>query len=207
MTPRSGVAAAAAGLALALTSCSTAGDSLADGPDGPSESASTSDGASASPTESASASAPTSEATPSRPEVAPAAGPVLKVKGMRVNAPKGWETTIQVAAGHAAFPTGQIGTTVGVNRFPNSGLYTIEELADADVGDMGKGRKRLDDRFIDGFLVYHLVGSPEPGVDTERFGTIALDQRVALVFRFGNQETRAEKDAIIQPVLATLQLG
>jgi hypothetical protein len=210
VTPRSGAAAAATALTLFLTACSSSGDALSDGPDGPegsSESTSPSESPTASSTESSTETAPTSEPTSLRPEIVPATGAVLKVKGMQVNAPKGWETTLRAAVGHGSFPSGQLGTTAGVVRFPNSGLFTIEEIADEEVPDMGKGGKRLDDRFIDGFLVYHLVGSPKPGVDMERFGTIALDQRVALVFTFANQETRAEKNAIIQPVLATMQLG
>lgn len=206
MTPRSGVAAAATALALVLTGCSSSGDALSDGPDGP-EGTSESSSPSESPPESSTETAPTSEPTSLRPEIVPATGPVLRVKGMQVNAPKGWETTLRAAVGHGAFPSGQLGTTAGVVRFPNSGLFTIEEIADEEVPDMGKGGERLDDRFIDGLQVYHLVGSPKAGVDMERFGTIALDQRVALVFTFANQETRAEKDAIIQPVLATMQLG
>jgi hypothetical protein len=175
------VAAATAVLALVLTSCSDsgepAGESGADA--GSSESPAPAEG------ESASSSASPSE-SPETPEVAPATGPVLSVKGMRVKAPKGWDTTIKVAAGHGAYPRGQTRTYVTLVRFPNSGLYEIDELGDEEVGDMGRGGKRLDDLEIDGTQVYHLVGSPEKGVECERFGTIAADQRVALLFFFGN---------------------
>jgi hypothetical protein len=129
------------------------------------------------------------------------------VKGMRVNAPEGWETTMRVAVGHGSFPPGQLGTTAGVTRFPNSGLFTIEEIADEEVADLGRGGKRLDDLEIDGTQVYHLVWTDEKGVEVERFATIAADQRVALEFTFANGESRAEKDEIIQSMLATMQLG
>lgn len=201
MTSRSVVTAAAV-LTLLLSACSATSEDPA-GTDAGTESSTPSEAPTESPTESG----PTSEPTSLRPEIVPATGAVLKVKGMQVNAPKGWETTLRAAVGQGAFPSGQLGTGVGVVRFPNSGLFTIEEIADQDVRYLGKGGKRLDDRFVDGLLVYHLVGSPEPGVDAERFGTIALDQRVALEFTFADRETRAEKDAIIQPVLASMQLG
>lgn len=201
MIPRLGVATATTVLALVLTACS--GSEEPTGGDGADAGSSESVAPSASSSESSSA--PPSE-TPETPEVAPATGPVLKVKGMQVNAPEGWETTIRVAAGHGAFPTGQIGTTAGVNRFPNSGLFTIDEIADEEVADMGRGGKRLDDLEVDGVQVYHLVGSEEKGVDLERFGTIVNDQRVALVFTFANDESRAEKDEIIQSMLASMKL-
>jgi hypothetical protein len=196
------VAAATAVLALVLSSCGDSEEPAAGGgadagsSESPAPSESASESSSASPSES-----------PEVPEVAPATGPLLKVKGMRVNAPKGWETTIQVAAGHGAYPLGQTDTYVTLVRFPNSGLYEIDELADEEVGDMGRGGKRLDDLEVDGMQVYHLVGSPEKGVEAERFGTIAADQRVALLFFFGNDESRAEKDEVIQSMLATMELG
>ena len=112
---------------------------------------------------------------------------------MRVNAPEGWETTMRVAVGHGSFPPGQVGTTAGVTRFPNSGLFTIEEIADEEVADLGRGGKRLDDLEIDGTQVYHLVWTDEKGVDVERFATIAAASASPLVFTFANGESRAER--------------
>jgi hypothetical protein len=196
------VATATAVLALVLTGCSDSGE--------PAEGSGGDAGASASPTpsETATETASTSPSeAPETPEVPPATGRVLKVKGMRVNAPEGWETTMRAAVGHGSFPPGQLGTTAGVTRFPNSGLFTIEEIADEEVADLGRGGKRLDDLEIDGTQVYHLVWTDEKGVEVERFATIAADQRVALEFTFANGESRAEKDEIIQSMLATMQLG
>lgn len=189
-------ATGAAGLVLVLAGCGSGPE----GGDGPADTE-----ASQSPTAPGSSS-PTGEPEPT-PTVAPATGRVLKVKGMRVHAPEGWETTLRAAVGHGSFPPGQLGTTAGVTRFPNSGLFTIEEIADEEVADMGRGGKRLDDLEIDGTQVYHLVGTDERGVEVERFGTIAADQRVALEFTFANGESRAEKDEIIESMLATMQLG
>ncbi len=141
------------------------------------------------------------------PEVAPATGPVIRVRGMRVNVPQGWETSIAVAAAQGAFPRGIVGTALDVSLFPNGELYTIDELGDEQLNRLGRSAERLDDLTVDGFQVYHLVGSSDPGVEVERFGTIVDDQRVALEFRFGNAETRAEKDEIIQSVVPTMRLG
>ncbi len=195
------VATATAVLALVLTGCSDSGEPAEGSGDAGASASST-------PSESATETASTSPSeAPETPEVAPATGRVLKVKGMRVHAPEGWETTMRVAVGHGSFPPGQVGTTAGVTRFPNSGLFTIEEIADEEVADLGRGGKRLDDLEIDGTQVYHLVWTDEKGVEVERFATIAADQRVALEFTFANGESRAEKDEIIQSMLATMQLG
>ena len=195
------VATATAVLALVLTGCSDSGEPAKGSGDAGASASST-------PSESATETASTSPSeAPETPEVAPATGRVLKVKGMRVNAPEGWETTMRVAVGHGSFPPGQVGTTAGVTRFPNSGLFTIEEIADEEDADLGRGGKRLDDLEIDGTQVYHLVWTDEKGVEVERFATIAADQRVALEFTFANGESRAEKDEIIQSMLATMQLG
>ncbi|WP_159083875.1 hypothetical protein [Nocardioides terrigena] len=195
------MATATAVLALVLTGCSDSGEPAEGSGDAGASASST-------PSESATETASTSPSeAPETPEVAPATGRVLKVKGMRVHAPEGWETTMRVAVGHGSFPPGQVGTTAGVTRFPNSGLFTIEEIADEEVADLGRGGKRLDDLEIDGTQVYHLVWTDEKGVEVERFATIAADQRVALEFTFANGESRAEKDEIIQSMLATMQLG
>jgi hypothetical protein len=198
---RSDAAVVAVLLTFVLAACgATSDDGTGDASQAPDTSESSSPTTSESPSE-------TPTETESTPEVAPATGPMIKVKGMRVNAPKGWLTSISVAAGQSAFPRGVIGTLVGLHLFPNSQLFTVEELAVEELGYIGARRKRLDDLLIDGFQVYHLQGSPEPGVEVERFGTIVKDGRVAIEFRFANRESRAERDEIIQSVLATVRLG
>ena len=199
MIARSGAALVAVVLTLVLAACGADSDgATGTGSEAPdtSESSSPSETPSETPTE-----------TESTPVVAPASGPTIKVKGIRVNAPKGWLASMSVAAGQSAYPRGVIGTLVGLHLFPNSELFTVEELAVEELGSIGARRKRLDDLTIDGYQVYHLQGSPEPGVEVERFGTIVNDGRVAIEFRFANRESRAQRDEIIQSVLATLQLG
>ena len=210
MTPRSGVAAAATALALFLTGCSSSGDALSDGPDSPegtSESPATSEAPTEAPSETPSGSPDESPAeVETTTGVAPATGKVIKVENLRVNAPQGWFVSDPLGMQQAASPP-ELGTMLTVFRFPNSELFTIDELADEEVSDMGKGGKRLDDVELDGQQVYHLTGQPSPGEHAERFGTIVNDERVSIDFGFANGESKAVRKKIIQSVLVTARIG
>jgi len=185
-------------LVLALVGCGAESEPESAPTDG---SAPASEGASsASPTE-------TETPSPTVAAVAPATGKVIKVEGLKVRTPQGWNTTIALSLQQGAFPKGVIGTIMRVYRFPNSGLFTIDELADAEVGEFGSKGRRLEDLELDGEQVYHLRGNPERGVHSERFGTIVDDARVFVEFNFANDEEGATRDEIIQSVLATVQLG
>lgn len=155
--------------------------------------------------EGASSASPT-EAESASPTVAPATGKVIKVEGLKVRTPQGWNTNIPLALQQAAFPKGLIATFMRVYRFPNSGLFTIDELAQSELAEYGSKGRRLEDLELDGEQVYHLRGNPR-GVYAERFGTIVDDARVFLEFQFANDEDRSTRDEIIQSVLATVQLG
>lgn len=198
MITRSGVAAAV--LTLLLSGCSDPGESSGGGSPAPDTSETTSPAASESPEEA------TPEAEPT-PEVAPATGKVIRVKGLRVTTPEGWIVTDPLPIQQAAAPTDAVGTMISVYRFPNSGLYTVDELGSYEVRDMGARGRRLDDVEVDGQPVYHLTGTIRPGVHAERFGTIVDDERVSVQFEFGAGEGRAERDEVIQSVLATARLG
>ncbi len=106
---------------------------------------------------------------PETPEVAPATGRVLKVKGMRVNAPEGLGDDA-ASGGRSRFlqPAGTAGHASARCRrssgSPTRGSSPIEEIADEEAADMGRGGKRLDDLEIDGTQVYHLVWTDEKGV-------------------------------------------
>jgi hypothetical protein len=202
---RSGAAVVVVVLTFVLAACGPDSDGRSGEGDGAPDTAESSSSATSESPSEALTETPTESA--STPEVAPATGPAIKVKGLRVNAPNGWLASISVAAGQSAYPRGVTGTLVGLHLFPNSELLTVEELAVEELGYIGAGRKRLDDLLIDGYQVYHLQASPEPGVKLERFGTIVNDGRVAILFRFGNRESRAERDEIIQSVLATVDFA
>jgi hypothetical protein len=194
---RSGVAAAAAVLTLLLASCSDSDEPSGAAPDaGASESPE-------SPEEQPTETGPT-ETTPA---VEPATGPAIGVKGLEVRAPADWITTEPLAIQQSAGPPDVIGSMISVFRFPNSGLFTVDELGDEEVSDMGARSRRRDDVELDGEQFYHLTGTLEPGLYAERFGTIAGDDRLSVQFEFGNGQGRAERDEIIQSVLATVQVG
>jgi hypothetical protein len=194
---RSGVAAAAAVLTLLLASCSDSDEPSGAAPDaGASESPE-------SPEEQPTETGPT-ETTPA---VEPATGPAIGVKGLEVRAPADWITTEPLAIQQSAGPPDVIGSMISVFRFPNSGLFTVDELGDEEVSDMGARSRRRDDVELDGEQFYHLTGTLEPGLYAERFGTIVGDDRLSVQFEFGNGQGRAERDEIIQSVLATVQVG
>jgi hypothetical protein len=52
-----------------------------------------------------------------------------------------------------------------------------------------------------------VVGYPEPGVYAERFGAMLGINQVFWEVRFANGEGRAERDEVIESVLATARLG
>jgi hypothetical protein len=183
-------------LACALVGCgSNSGGASADPTTDPSASESVPDAPTETPTE-----------TATIPPVTPAAGPELAVRGLRVNAPEGWEAKPPYAVMAAAFPVGVIGTTVYVFRFPNSGLLTLDELGEASraQGDWQFKLKRLEDVVLDDQPAFHLAGKPNPGIYMEKFGAIVNDDRLAVTFEFHNGEDRATRDEIISSVLATV---
>lgn len=199
MNPRRGSAAVAAVLVLLLVGCS---DSEGDPGTRP-------ESAEASVPEASESSEPEQEPTETTPtpDVAPATGPAIRVRGLKVRVPEGWNPTIPYAIQQAAAPASVFGSLISVFRFPNSGLYTIDELGDAEVPDMGGRARRHDDVELDGQPFYHLTGNLEPGLYTERFGTIYDDDRLLVQFEFGNGQGKAEQEQIIRSVLATLQVG
>lgn len=179
-------------LSIALTGCGSDGNEPAADP---SAAPSVTESTTQTPTE-----------TASTPTVAPATGPQIAVRGLRANAPEGWEAKRPYAVMSAAVPVGAIGTTVYVFRFPNSGLLTLDGLAKASWGQTAwKSRmKRLADVELDGQPAFHLAGNVNPGEYLERFGAILNDDRLTLTFEFENGEDKATRDELIASVLATV---
>lgn len=141
------------------------------------------------------------------PDVAPATGPAIRVRALEVRVPEGWNPTQPYAIQQAAAPASVVGSMISVFRFPNSGLYTIDELGDVEVPEMGRRARRRGDVELDGQPFYHLTGNLEPGLHAERFGTIHDDDRLSVQFEFGNGQGRAEREEIIRSVLATVKVG
>jgi hypothetical protein len=189
-------AASALALAVVLAGCGSGGDDTsADPTSDPSATESESPATTETPTE-----------TISTPAVAPASGPEIAVRGLRANAPEGWEAKPAYAVMSAAVPVGVIGTTVYVYRFPNSGLMTMDEL-----GDVSRAREtwkfklnRLDDVVLDDQPAFHLAGKANPGEYIEKFGAIVNDDHLLVTFEFHNGEDKAYRDEIIGSVLATV---
>lgn len=200
MIPRSGVAAVAAVLTLLLAGCSDADESAAEGSRDPGTSGSTSPADPPSPTE-------TEPAT--TPEVAPAAGVALRIDGVRLRAPLAWtDVPRRLPLMQSAYlPYSQ--TYVSVFRFPNSGLYTLDELGDVSLEDKGwtPRARRLDDQVIDDQPVFHVAGPTRDGEHREDFGTILDDTRLTVTFAFAEGEPRAYRDEVIASVLETVDFG
>ncbi len=199
MTSRTASLGSVLALALALTACGPSDD---DSPADPSATPTASE--SGSPATETPTETPTE--TESTPAVAPATGPEIAVRGLRANAPEGWEAKRPYAVMSAAVPVGAIGTTVYVFRFPNSGLLTLDGLAQASKRESGwKSKlKRLEDVELDDQPAFHLAGNVNPGEYLEKFGAILNDDRLTLTFEFQNEEDKATRDEIIASVLATV---
>lgn len=194
-------AAVAAGLGLVLAGCATETTESSGG--------AVDEGNTSAPPSPGGSETPVGEPTDSEPtpSVDPATGPEIGVKGLEVHAPADWITTEPLAIQQSAGPPDVIGSMISVFRFPNSGLFTVDELGDEEVSDMGARSRRRDDVVLDGEQFYHLTGTLEPGLYAERFGAIAGDDRLSVQFEFGNGQGRVERDEIILSVLATVQVG
>ncbi|WP_156887135.1 hypothetical protein [Nocardioides sp. CF8] len=163
------------------------------------------------PTTSGSA-AETQTATESPTEVSttaavdPATGPRLAVRGLSVNAPAGWRATRPYAVMASAVPPGATETIASVYRFPNSGLFTVDELGDS-YRSQGRAKfklKRLEDVELDGQTSFHVAGKANPGEYFETFGSIVNDDHLLIFFEFHDGEDKATRDEIIASVLATV---
>lgn len=185
-------------LALVLTGCGSSGD-----------------GAAGSSDPSTSTTPPAATATNPEPveapasTVAPATGPVFKIKGIKVHAPQYWATLPGSPMQAAAFPKCVVGTTVVLFRFPNSGLLDLDEFAVASSKESGwtKRATRLTNVEIDGQQAFHVAGKVKPGAYVEVFGMLINDERVTVDFEFNNGESKAFRDDVIQSVLASAQTG
>ena len=92
---------------------------------------------------------------------------------------------------------------MNVYRFP-IGDFTLDERRRADVKQMGPRAAAARTTEHGRHAVYHVVGHPEPGVHAERFGTmLGINQVLFWEVRFANGEGRAERDEVIESVLAT----
>uniref|UniRef100_UPI001E341662 hypothetical protein n=1 Tax=Nocardioides sp. R-C-SC26 TaxID=2870414 RepID=UPI001E341662 len=90
-------------------------------------------------------------------DVEPATGPALRLPGISLRLPAGWEysrtrTEFFVSGGYGA-------SSISISQLPSLGLGTsLDDLAETtlDVGSMAGGR-RLDDVVVDGVPMIHVV--------------------------------------------------
>ena len=146
---------------------------------------------------------PTEEPTST---VVPATGVLLKVKGMEANLPLGWvATTSNSTLQRSGGPRTTAGTLVQMFRFPDLLLESVDDQArqNATRSDWDFKLNRLADVTIDGQVVTHLSGKTKPGEYVDLFATLRDGEEKELQFIFGGDESKAERDKIVQSVLAS----
>lgn len=163
------------------------------------------------PTSAESSSSPEESATQSgsTDAVAAAAGPLLRIEGVRLQAPVVWSMVPdRFAVRQAAYPP-FTRSYVSVYRFPNLGQFTLEELGDASLEDKdwAPRARRLEDVVIDDQPVYHLAGARKDGSYREDFGTILDDTELKVSFQFAEDEPPAYREDVIASVLETVDFG
>lgn len=196
MRARTGVAATVAtcALALVLTAC---------GDDDPS--AGTKPPASSGQPATSAPEPPTGSPTGS-PTVTPAAGPLLKMEVAEVNAPTGWEHEDQlVLLEDGARKSGQ---RMSLTETPAFGS-TLEQIAKIQrQGFDDKMLKRLDDTEIDGVPVFHLLDPGPHGsyefTTEESFTAVYRDKVITVLFQLDRDVPKAERQRIVDEVLATV---
>ncbi len=183
-------------LALALTACGDDGPAARTGP----ASATASDSPTQSPTGSS------TEPPTGSPTVTPAAGPLLKMEVAEVNAPTGWEHEDQlVPLEDGARKSGQ---RMSLTETPAFGS-TLEQIAKIQrQGFDDKVLKRLDDTEIDGVPVFHLLDPGPHGsyefTTEESFTAVYRDKVITVLFQLDRDVPKAERQRIVDEVLATV---
>lgn len=186
-----------AGAAVATLLLLGAGCSGDDDPGaGPTDPASTS-ASSGAPTD-----APTDDPTAS---VEPATGPLLKIKGVQMNAPQGWRQTTDIVTFHTqAAPASGIGAA-RLNALPFFGdapsldrQVRISLKAEEEIQP-----KRQPDIEIGGSDFYHLAGPISDAIYYERFGTTDRGYQVTISFEFDRDLPEAQRQRLVEASLAS----
>ncbi|MDN4160431.1 hypothetical protein [Nocardioides abyssi] len=193
--------------ALALSACS--------GDDDPSASPSTggdaTSGATAGTTSdapSASSSADGSADAEATPGVDPATGPVLKRDRITLRAPDGWRKVPNAFGNQAQAQPKEFmfGVDMILSSISGSSTADLDDLERATVQsttDRSKTR-RQPRRVVDGVEVAHVVA---PGVfgREDIFITLYDQQQVSITFNTPEDMRQKRRDAIIEPVLASVE--
>jgi hypothetical protein len=147
---------------------------------------------------------PDEEPTPTIP---PATGETIKVKGMKVNLPAGWVAGRLGVIEAYGRPRSEVGSGLTLFRFPQLLVESLDEQArdNASRSDWDNKLKRLEDVTVDGQIVTHLSGKTRPGEYVDLFSTLLDREQLELEFNFGNGESKAVREEIVQSVLASWQ--
>ena len=160
-----------------------------------------------SPTESTSASAsasPSVTAEPSEtPSAAAATGPLLKIPGVQMTAPAGWELSDGIVEfeAQAAPPTGPGSVQLVAIAFPGT-PPPLDKSAKLRQKTAGEGFKRLPDVEVAGETFYHLAGTSGSLV-SDNLGTVANGYDVTILVDLSSEVPPEERDRIIAESLAT----
>lgn len=141
----------------------------------------------------------------STPTIAPASGKRIEVEGMQIKLPADWKpggppSSLQAAGWEKENPD----SFVTLFRFTQ-----VEDSLDqltrtiATRSDWAFELTRRDDLAVDSQVVSHLSGRVNPGEYIELFATLRNQESLQLAFTFRGGETKAERDEIVQSVLAT----
>lgn len=181
--------------ALVTTGCMSSTDSTSAGSD-PDQST---------PQASASPSVQATQTEETTPTVPPATGETIKVKGMQANLPADWAKSSTSAIEASGYIRTNARSFLALFRFPQLLVESLDEQAknNSTRSDWDFTLKRKDDVTVDGQVVSHLSGKVNPGEYVDLFSTLLNKEQLELQFNFGNAESKAERDELVQSVLAS----
>jgi len=196
--------AALTAVALALGGC---GDDPAEDSSGPSAEGSPSSPASPSDSTSESASpSDTGSASESAPTVAPASGPEMRIEGVALNLPAGWEISVPGDRSEGGYDPGGSGGTasiVGGLADPSESLDFNADYALKTAKRDGLKAERLDNRTVGGAEGWVVTGTSKLMPLQFQFGTITGGRSVTIALRWISPPP-ADVQTIIDSILATV---
>ena len=182
------------GRALSLLLCATllagCGDDEPSPEGAPSDSPS---GASSTPSES------------SEPEVEPASGPRVKVGGLSMNLPRGFEPREAAVMGSEIITSsGPDGERLALVSAESFNVQTVEEAISiaVETGNWVRKPKRLEDVYVDNVKMFRISGPSGIGYTEDEFGVEYGGYDVNLTI--ASQGSKAERQELIDSILASV---
>lgn len=162
------------------------------------------------PEPSATSSAPS--ASPSS-TVQPASGVRLELDSISATAPKGWErgsiaTDFQTSANE---PPAEGFDSVALFQVPDpsQGSGGVDRLAEDSLksGSYLQEPEILEPTEVDGVEVFHIAGRINSASFLEEFGTSVDGQAVRIELLMSDTQSKAERQAMVDSVMATVEIG